>query len=163
MKQLPTWAATLAGSVWLISRWLTFLLLGFSVWWHTRPRALLVAAWVMLASFAAVAWQPSRSMGEASLAVDIAWLVLCQILIGVSIGLIYSASLYFGMVLSEGSTEHSGYHEALIGLGSILGPGAGAFAQLLQPGHVGPGVIAVAGVLLLSTLVATGASVITHK
>lgn len=163
IKQLPTWAATLAGSVWLMSRWLTFLMLGFSTWWHTRPRALLVAAWVMLAAFAAVAWQPSRAVGQHALVVDIAWLVLCQILIGLAIGLIYSASLYFGMVLSEGSTEHSGYHEALIGLGSILGPGAGAFAQWLQPGHVGPGVIAVAGVLLLSTIVATGASVTTHK
>ena len=28
-----------------------------------------------------------------------------------------------GMVLSDGSTEHGGYHEALIGLGSVLGPG----------------------------------------
>jgi hypothetical protein len=163
VKQLPTWAATLAGSVWLMSRWLTFLMLGFSTWWHTRPRALLVAAWVMLAAFAAVAWQPSRSLGHGTLVMDIGWLVVCQIAIGVSIGLIYSASLYFGMVLSEGSTEHSGYHEALIGLGSILGPGAGAFAQWLQPGHIGPGVIAVAGVLLLSTLLATGASVTTHR
>jgi MFS family permease len=164
VKQLPTWAATLAGSVWLMSRWVTFLLLGFSTWWHTRPRALLVAAWLMLAGFAAVAWQPSQAMsGSSNLWIDLAWLVLCQILIGLSIGLIYSASLYFGMVLSEGSTEHSGYHEALIGLGSILGPGAGAFAQWLQPGHVGPGVVAVAGVLLLSTLVATGASVTTHR
>ena len=163
VKQLPTWAATLVGSVWLMSRWLTFLLLGFSTWWHTRPRALLVAAWLMLASFAVVAWQPSHVLSGPDLPIDLGWLVLCQILIGLSIGLIYSASLYFGMVLSEGSTEHSGYHEALIGLGSILGPGAGAFAQWLQPGHVTPGVVAVAGVLLLSTLVATGASVTTHK
>jgi hypothetical protein len=101
--------------------------------------------------------------GASNLWIDLAWLVLCQMLIGVSIGLIYSASLYFGMVLSEGSTKHSGYHEALIGLGSILGPGAGALAQWLQPGHLGLGVVAVASVLLLSTLVATGASVTTHR
>jgi MFS family permease len=164
VKQLPTWAATLAASVWLISRWLTFLLLGFSTWWHTRPRALLAAAWLMLVGFAAVAWQPSEALaGSSNLLIDLAWLVMCQVLIGLAIGLIYSASLYFGMVLSEGSTEHSGYHEALIGLGSILGPGAGALAQWLKPGHVGPGVVAVAGVLLLSTLVATGASVTTRK
>jgi MFS family permease len=164
IRQLPIWAATLAGSVWLMSRWLTFLLLGFGTWWHTRPRSLLVAAWLMLAAFAAVAWQPSEVLfGSPILWVNLAWLVLCQVVIGVSIGLIYSASLYFGMVLSEGSTEHSGYHEALIGLGSILGPGAGAFAQWLQPGHLTPGVVAVASVLLLSTLVATGAAVTTRK
>jgi hypothetical protein len=89
--------------------------------------------------------------------------MLAQVVLGVSMGMIYAASLYFGMVLSEGSTEHSGYHEALIGLGSVLGPGAGAVAQWLRPGDITPGVAAVAGVLLLSTLVATGASVRTHR
>jgi hypothetical protein len=88
---------------------------------------------------------------------------VCQVLIGIAIGLIYSASLYFGMVLSEGSTEHSGYHEALIGLGSILGPGAGAVAQWLRPGQMTLGVVAVAGVLLASTLLATGASAVAER
>jgi hypothetical protein len=62
------------------------------------------------------------------------------------------------MVLSEGSTEHGGYHEALIGLGSILGPGAGALAQWLKPGDTRFGVLAVSSVLWISTLLATGAS-----
>jgi hypothetical protein len=163
IKQLPTWAATLVGSVWLMSRWTTFLLLGFSTWWHTRPRSLLVAAWVMLIAFGLVAWQPSHFFAQSGLVTDLAWLVACQIAIGISIGLIYSASLYFGMVLSEGSTEHSGYHEALIGLGSIVGPGAGAFAQWLKPGEMTPGVLAVAVVLLLSTLLATSASMSTRR
>lgn len=157
IHRIPTWAATLIGSTWLASRWFAFLLLGFNSWWHTRPRALLVAAWLMLAGFAVVGWQPSHMLGV-GLAGDLAWLVLCQIVIGFAIGLIYSASLYFGMVLSDGSTEHSGYHEALIGLGSILGPGAGALAQWIQPGQVMFGVFAVSGVLLLSTVTATAAA-----
>ena len=165
IQRIPTWAATLVGSAWLVSRWLAFLMLGFSPWWHTRPRALLVAAWLMLAGFAGVGWQPSTVIGagENGLTIDIAWLVLCQVVIGFSIGLIYSASLYFGMVLSEGSTEHSGYHEALIGLGSILGPGAGAIAQWLRPGEVMLGVVAVTGVLLASTLTASVASVLATR
>lgn len=162
MQRIPTWAATVVGSAWLASRWLAFLMLGVSPWWHTRPRALLVAAWAMLASFAATAWQPSASSlfppGRDGLAVDLAWLVLCQVAIGLALGLIYSASLYFGMVLSDGSTEHGGYHEALIGLGSILGPGAGAVAQWLRPGTMMLGVAAVTGVLAVSTLLASAAS-----
>jgi hypothetical protein len=159
MSRIPTWAATLIGSVWLASRWVTFLVLGLADWWHTRPRALLVAAFFMLIAFALVAWEPSRALGRDALAIDLAWLVACQIVIGVAIGLIYFASLYFGMVLSEGSTEHGGYHEALIGLGSVLGPGAGAVAQWLRPGDLRLGMNAVTGVLLASTLLACAASI----
>lgn len=159
MQRIPTWVATVVGSAWLVSRWLAFLMLGFSPWWHTRPRALLVAAWAMLAAFAALAWQPSSSLGRDALALDLGWLVLCQVALGFALGLIYSASLYFGMVLSDGSTEHGGYHEALIGLGSVLGPGAGAVAQWFRPGKLMLGVAAVAGVLALSTLLATFTSI----
>ena len=160
MQRIPTWAATLVGCTWLASRWATFFALGRNDWWHTRPRMLLVAAWLMLVVFAVIAWQPSSAVaGPHALALDIGWLILCQIVIGIAIGLIYSASLYFGMVLSDGSTEHGGYHEALIGLGSILGPGAGALAQWLRPGQTTLGVLAVSAVLLVSTLLASGASV----
>jgi len=85
-----------------------------------------------------------------SLTTIVAW----QLVLGVVMGTIYSASLYFGMVLSDGSTEHGGYHEALIGLGSVLGPGAGALAQWLRPGDLRFGIYAVAGVMGASILAA---------
>jgi hypothetical protein len=66
--------------------------------------------------------------------------------------LIYAASLYFGMVLSSGSTEHGGYHEALIGLGVVLGPGSGVVAQLIAPGSPSAGIGAIALVLFVSVL-----------
>jgi hypothetical protein len=78
-----------------------------------------------------------------------------QIIFGISVGLIYSGSLYFGMVLSEGSTEHGGYHEALIGLGSVLGPGSGAVALLLDPGQPKLGIACVAVVLGISAAVSS--------
>jgi uncharacterized membrane protein YeaQ/YmgE (transglycosylase-associated protein family) len=81
-------------------------------------------------------------------------MVAWQIVLGVVMGMIYSGSLYFGMVLSDGSTEHGGYHEALIGVGSVLGPGAGALAQWLRPGDMQFGVLAVAGVVGASVLAA---------
>jgi len=57
-----------------------------------------------------------------------------------------------GMVLSEGSTEHGGYHEALIGLGTVIGPGAGALAEKLGGGSPAWGVAAVAGIIAASVV-----------
>ena len=65
--------------------------------------------------------------------------------------MIYAGSLYFGMALSEGSTEQGGYHEALIGLGSVLGPGTGAITQWIRPGNLQFGIAAVGGLVILST------------
>jgi hypothetical protein len=82
-----------------------------------------------------------------------------QIALGAVMGMIYSASLYFGMVLSDGSTEHGGYHEALIGLGSILGPGTAALTQLIWRGDLRAGVAAVCCLIGLSVLAAAVATV----
>lgn len=127
MKQLSTANSTLVSSVWMAARALTFGALGLTAWWHTRPRLLLVSAAVMLVAFWGVTIAPS-ALG-ASRAVDLLSMIVWQIIVGLAMGIIYAGSLYFGMVLSEGSTEHGGYHEALIGLGSVIGPGAGALVQ----------------------------------
>jgi hypothetical protein len=92
----------------------------------------------------------------------LAWMIGWQVVLGFCMALIYSASLYFGMVLSDASAEHSGYHEALIGLGTVLGPGVGAAAQWAG-GGTDPvyGTIAVAAVLGAS-VVAAGAVSMRH-
>ncbi|HEY7118713.1 MAG TPA: MFS transporter, partial [Tepidisphaeraceae bacterium] len=54
MKPLDPTAQTAVGSIWMVSRWLMFWLLGATVFWHTRPRLLLVAAIVMGTSFVGV-------------------------------------------------------------------------------------------------------------
>ncbi len=134
---------TLLASVWMISRWFCFILLGVTAWWHTRPRALLFAAMVLLAGFLFITLIPSTMS-----------MVLWQVALGVAMGLIYSASLYFGMVLSDGSTAQNAYHEALIGLGCVLGPGSGALAQTLYPANPHASVTAVGTILWLSVLAA---------
>jgi MFS family permease len=134
---------TLLASVWMISRWFCFLLLGATAWWHTRPRTLLFAAMVLLAAFLSVTLIPSTAS-----------MVLWQIALGAAMGLIYSASLYFGMVLSDGSTAQNAYHEALIGLGCVLGPGCGAMAQICLPNNPHASVAAVGTILWLSVLAA---------
>jgi hypothetical protein len=81
-------------------------------------------------------------------------MILWQIAMGIGMGLIYSASLYFGMVLSDGSTAQNAYHEALIGLGSILGPGCGALAGFLSPDNPHASITAVGIILWISVLTA---------
>jgi MFS family permease len=152
IRALSPQLQTLAASVWMAARWVTFMVLGASSWWHTRPRAMLVAAIVLLAAFLGVTLIPS-------LAVMMVW----QVALGAAMAMIYSASLYFGMVLSDGSTHQGGYHEALIGLGCILGPGAGAMAEVVRPGETWISVYSIAGVIWVSVMIASVVSIQKHR
>jgi len=152
---------TLLGGVWMLARWLAFVVLTATVFWHTRPRLLLLAATVMCAAFFVVTVPPSTIFhAGATRHADLLSMIAGQIALGFAMGLIYTASLYFGMILSDGSTEHGGYHEALIGLGSVLGPGAGAVAQFVRPGEMRWSIVAVGGLVCASTLLAVAASVL---
>jgi len=147
IKALPQARQTVVASLWMVGRWLAFVFLGVTTWWHVRPRAMLAWAVVLLGSFLMVTlWGNWPAM------------IVGQLLLGVAMGWIYSGSLYFGMVLSDGSTEHGGYHEALIGLGSILGPGIGAAAEFLGNGTQTVGIKAVAGLIFISVLAAAAVS-----
>jgi MFS family permease len=157
-------AQTVVASLWMAARFLAFLLLGATAWWHTRPRVLLGAIAVMLLAFGGVTLRLADLTGAGGLPVSdldrfamIGW----QIPLGLSMGMIYTASLYFGMVLSEGSTEHGGYHEALIGLGQVIGPAAALAADRIHPNGSVAAVAAVGGLLLIS-LVAAGAITARH-
>ncbi len=141
----PTWQ-TIIGSTWMVTRWVTFAALGLTAWWHTRPRLLLVAAAGAMAAFLGVA-----------LGGNVATMISCQFVLGVSLGIVYAASLYFGMVLSSGSTEHGGYHEALIGLGSLMGPGIGAISQWIRPNDFRVSAYSVASVIFVSLMCAVAA------
>jgi hypothetical protein len=161
MQPLDTAQRTLAGSVWMAARFIAFVWLGATVWWHTRPRVLLGAAAIMLVAFIGVTVRPSDVAGAAAMpyAADLASMIGWQLVLGVMMGMIYSASLYFGMVLSDGSTEHGGYHEALIGLGSIIGPGTAALTQLIWRGDIRAGVAAVSCIIGLSVIAASIATI----
>jgi MFS family permease len=158
IKGLPTAQATAAVSIWQVSRFLTFLILGATVWWHTRPRLLLWAAMLMFAAFLGIVL-PANHGGDGSMLLV---MMAAQVLLGMTTGMIYSASLYFGMVLSDGSTEHGGYHEALIGLGCVLGPGVGVIAQWLAPGNTSAAIASVGGLVALS-VVAAGVASARHR
>ena len=154
IQRLDPATRTVVGSVWMAARWVAFLSLGVTVWWHTRPRALLTAALLLLAGFLAITLRPQWLPGAPDVETRtwILWLVCWQVVLGAALGLVSAASLYFGMVLSDGSTEHGGYHEALIGLGTVLGPASGAVAEKLGGGNPLWGVLAVSLVLGASVL-----------
>jgi hypothetical protein len=127
--------------------------------WHTRPRLLLAASAVMLLAFWGITLRPSDLLGMPALAtggIDIAMMIVWQVALGLAMGMIYSASLYFGMVLSHGSTEHGGYHEALVGLGAAIGPGVGALTQSIWPGQIVYGVAGVSAVMMLTLVLSVG-------
>ncbi len=159
LQPLDTQMRTLLGSVWFAARCGMFVLLGLTVFWHTRPRLMLVACFCMLIGFLGTTLRLGDLWPGLSRA-DLASMIASQILLGAAMGLIYSASLYFGMVLSEGSTEHGGYHEALIGLGGAVGPAAAAGAHLIQPNGIGLSIITVAGLIGVSRIAVAGISVV---
>jgi len=155
IHRLSPTVATLVASVWLAARAATFVVTGRTTFWHSRPTLLLYASVLMLLAFLGVvipAALPGLSLGTALL-----FMVPAELALGVALGTIYAGSLYFGMVLSQGSTEHGGYHEALIGLGQTLGPGLAAAMLWVRPGDLWASVAAVSSILGASIL-AAGAS-----
>lgn len=153
LRDMGTAAKTAVASIWMGARFLAFLLAGMTTLWHSRPRLLLIATAVMLVSFWGITIRPSDLPGIAgwsSGGIDLASMIVAQVALGLAMGMIYSGSLYFGMVLSDGSTEHGGYHEALIGLGAAIGPGIGALTQSLWPGQLYYGVAGVSAVMMVS-------------
>jgi hypothetical protein len=157
---------TLVSSVWLVVRCLAFVVLGATVFWHTRPRLLLWAAALLLVSFLVITIRPGDFVlwEQCGLTIDLSAMIAGQVMFGLACGLIYTASLYFGMVLSDGSTEHSGYHEALIGMGIALGPAAGAAAEYLAPGSSHAAIGSVAALIAASVLLASIASLrLSHR
>lgn len=150
IKSLPDTTKTMYGSAWMVSRVITFIVLTVTTFWQSKPRMLLWACVMMFVSFLAMVIPAAKSDAPWVLYNFLFW----QIGLGVAIGHIYAASLYFGMALSDGSTEHGGYHEALIGLGLALGPASGAVGAYLYPGQTFFSAIAVGIVIALSLFIA---------
>ncbi|MBN1607914.1 MAG: MFS transporter [Polyangiaceae bacterium] len=155
IHRLSPTVATLLASVWLAARAVTFVVTGRTTFWHSRPTLLLYASVLMLLAFLGVvipAALPGLSLGTA-----VVLMIPAELALGIALGIIYAGSLYFGMVLSQGSTEHGGYHEALIGLGQTLGPGLAAAMLWVRPGDLWASVAAVSSILGAS-IVAAGAA-----
>ncbi|MBN2339289.1 MAG: hypothetical protein JXP48_12185 [Acidobacteria bacterium] len=150
LSSLTPTAATLAGSVWLVARAAAFAVTGSTTFWHRRPLLLLAASVAMLLGFVGtIGAGILTGIGPGS---ALAAMTAAQAVLGFSIGTIYASSLYFGMASSGGSTRHGGYHEALIGLGQVLGPLVGASLQWTHPDSFWPVVAAISALVSVSVL-----------
>jgi MFS family permease len=151
IKQLSPTIATLVASIWFIARAIAFIITGHTIFWHKRPSLMFLASITMLIAFIGVIIP--GALTDLDLSQALAAMAIAQIVLGFSIGTIYSASLYFGMAVSEGSTEHGGYHEALIGLGQTLGPLTGAIIQWMRPDELWPAAIGISGIVCITVLI----------
>ena len=64
----------------------------------------------------------------------VAQVVSGELLFGLAAGFLYTAALYYAQVVKNASVDAGGAHEALIGLGYALGPGAGLIGTALIHG-----------------------------
>jgi MFS family permease len=137
---LDTASAARAASVLDVARLSCFLALFAWSGWHGRKLPILVAIGALPVGFALVLLGPS-----------IAPVIVGEVLFGAAVGFLYTAALYYAQVVQNASVDAGGAHEALIGLGYALGPGAGLIGTALAHG-AGAGSAAYAQGMSLATL-----------
>ncbi len=138
----PALAPTLT-STWIIVRVGVFFLMFWFPLWHGKWAILGVGATLLIAGTVLVLLEFAVWAGVLGLA-----------LMGIGQGMIYYAALYYGMAVEHAAVDSGGRHEAIIGLGYILGPSLGLFGGALPIG--GPTVAG--GVLLMTGIVSTAGS-----
>ena len=153
--------ATMQCSIWFAARAAAFIVLGNTTFWHRRPILTLLAGVAMLSGFLGTIVSGSLTEPGISIGLGTALILMAmaQIILGLSLGMIYASSLYFGMAVSKGSTKHGGYHEALIGLGQVIGPVVGVTAQLIHPNALWPVAAGISVVVTATVSTATVAGV----
>jgi hypothetical protein len=126
------WQTGLAAT-WMLTRLVVFVIMERWHGWHGRWSAVVLGAGTVVAGIVLALLAPSISR---DLAVPLVVAGLATL--GVGMGVIYAAALYYAMEVGRGEVEAGGTHEALIGIGFAGGPATG----LLATGLVGWGFIA---------------------
>ena len=124
-------------SIWFFGRFIAFAVFWKWAGWHYRFRWLLGAFLLLIGSFMAIL-----------LAHELWIVIVAQVFFGFATGLIYYSSLFYAMDVGEASSEHSGWHEAFIGVGIFAGPALGALALQLAPQNPNAGTWAVTALLV---------------
>ena len=124
---LNTASAARAASLLDVARFGCFVILFVFAGWHGRKLPILAAIAALPVGFALVLLGPS-----------LATVIAGEVLFGAAAGLLYTSALYYAQVVQNASVDAGGAHEALIGLGYALGPGAGLIGTVLAHG-AGPG------------------------
>ncbi len=120
---VEVWWETPSAATWIVVRVMAFLLMWRLGFWHGRWGALLLGAVSMTGGFALVVTGPTIATVLAGLA--------C---LGLGLGVIYYAALYYAMAVGRAQVEAGGTHEGLIGAGYAIGPLAGLAGVALGGG-----------------------------
>jgi len=113
-------------ATWMASRVIVFIVMERWHGWHGRWRTPLAGAFLLGIGFAVSVLAPLAGPGLPGAAAMIAGLSI----LGLGMGIIYSAALYYAMEVGEAEVSAGGKHEALIGLGFTLGPACGLAGTL---------------------------------
>ena len=128
---VAVWWETPATATWTIVRVLAFAVMWRLGFWRGRWGALLLGALTMTGGFALVVAGPSLLLVLVGLGG-----------LGVGVGVIYYAALYYAMSVGRAAIDAGGTHEGLIGTGYVCGPLAGLLGGVLAPGR-GAGIVGV--------------------
>ncbi|MCG9127105.1 MFS transporter [Candidatus Poribacteria bacterium] len=118
-----------------------FLGTGYSTRWHYRLNPLIVVQILSIISLIVIGIIQN----------NIIW-ICAFIIIGISVAFTYFSSLYYGLDRHEDMGNKSGWHEAILGLGSLLGPLLGGFVSDSKYGTQSPYILC-AGVICISIVV----------
>ena len=123
-----------------LSQTITFIILMRTVRWHYRRLPL----YIVQAALAALLFVlPSIRVP--------ALVVLAAPIIGVELGLSYYSSIYYSLHVAERPGRNTGYHEAVIGSGSLLVPPLSGWLASVSGDHTLPFLFC-AGVIVLAIL-----------
>ena len=120
---LDVWWETPAAATWIVVRVAVFALMWRMRFWHGRWGTLLVGAGAMTGGFGLVVTGPNLATMLAGLAS-----------LGVGLGVVYYAALYYAMAVGRAQVEAGGTHEGLIGAGYTIGPLAGLAGAAIAGG-----------------------------
>ncbi|MEA2698809.1 MAG: hypothetical protein QOI66_3080 [Myxococcales bacterium] len=126
-------------AAWMVSRFVTLLLMWRTGFWHGRWGTLLSAG-VALAG----------GMATVLLAGNLPLMMAGLVIFGAGMGLTYYSALYYSMAVGHAAVDAGGTFEALIGLGYFLGPLLGL------AGHAAAGAERAAGATVTFALAVTG-------
>ncbi|HEY4186986.1 MAG TPA: MFS transporter [Polyangia bacterium] len=131
-------SSSMVAGLWMAARFVTFFAMWRTAFWHGRWGTSVAGGVAVVVGFASIL-----------LAKSVVGLVLGLVLFGVGMGLIYYAALYYSLAVGHAAVDAGGTFEALIGLGSCVGPLLGSAGELLGgAAHAGAATLAVTAVIL---------------
>lgn len=113
------WGTGLSGVLDLV-RFLAFLVLQAWTGWHGRRSPLVLSMAALVVGFFMIV-----------LGGNVAVVLAGEVLFGVAVAMTYYAALYYAMLAQNATVQAGGVHEALIGLGSVVGPASGLLSMKL--------------------------------